>query len=110
MMACRPTSAEQMLAAIPSLPRPMLTRLVDQMIGRLDELDGDADEEDNGDAEPTDEREPEEEHGFGSFSEQVVLQSARQPALPRHCADTILARWRLSISTRTALLEVMGGD
>lgn len=44
-MASRPISAEQMLAAIPSLPRPMLTRLVDQMIDRLYELDGDEDKE-----------------------------------------------------------------
>jgi hypothetical protein len=57
MMATRPISAEQMLAAIPSLPRPMLARLVDQMIDRLDELDGDPDDEDSGDAEQVDERE-----------------------------------------------------
>lgn len=58
-MATRPISAEQMLAAIPSLPRPMLARLVDHMIDRLDELDGDPDNEDNGDAEPINEREAE---------------------------------------------------
>jgi hypothetical protein len=96
MMASRPISAEQMLAAIPSLPRPMLTRLVDQMIDRLDELDGDADKEDNGDAEPVDEREADEEYGLAGSS-----------ALPRHCADTIPTRWRLSITARTTLLEIM---
>ena len=40
---------EQMLASIPSLPRPMLSRLVTHMIDHLDDLDGDADIEMNGD-------------------------------------------------------------
>jgi len=40
-----------MLATIPSLPRPVLARLVARMIDRLDELDGDTDlEPDNDDA------------------------------------------------------------
>jgi hypothetical protein len=33
------------LATIPSLPRPVLARLTARMIERLDEMDGDADEE-----------------------------------------------------------------
>lgn len=36
-------SLDQMLAAIPSLPRPVLSRLVSRMIDHLDELDGDTD-------------------------------------------------------------------
>lgn len=38
-----------MLATIPSLPRPVLSRLVARMIDRIDELDGDTDIEANGD-------------------------------------------------------------
>ncbi|GEM71119.1 hypothetical protein SAQ01S_08850 [Sphingomonas aquatilis NBRC 16722] len=101
-MASRPISPEQMLAAIPSLPRPMLARLVDQMIDRLDEMDGDADDEDNGDAEHIDEREPDEECG-------LVAGLPIPSALDRQTADSIPAGWRLSISTRTALLEIMRG-
>lgn len=111
-MASRPISAEQMLAAIPSLPRPMLTRLVDHMIDRLDELDGDPDEENNGDAEPIDEREPEEEYGLVAGSPIHATHRARfraASAPPRHCVDAFPAGWRLSINTRTALLEVMRG-
>lgn len=44
-MATRSISPEQMLAAIPSLPRPVLARLVDYMVDRLGELDGDPDDE-----------------------------------------------------------------
>lgn len=55
-MATRPMSAEQMLAAIPSLPRPVLVRLVHHMIDRLDELDGDADQEADSPASPLDQR------------------------------------------------------
>ena len=36
-----------LLAAIPSLPRPLLSRLVQQMIDRLDDMDGDCDLEDS---------------------------------------------------------------
>lgn len=61
-MASRPISPEQMLAAIPSLPRPMLTRLVDHMIDYLDELDGDSDLEDGVDTEAIDERESDSPH------------------------------------------------
>lgn len=39
----------RMLSAIPSLPRPVLARLTDEMIQRLDEIDGDSDLELNGD-------------------------------------------------------------
>lgn len=102
-MASRPISPEQMLAAIPSLPRPTLTRLVDHMIDRLDELDGDADLEDNGDAEPIDEREPEEEFGLAAGSPVVTI-----PSCP--VIVVIPVRWRLSISTQTALLEMMRGN
>jgi len=38
-----------MLRAIPSLPRPVLARLTERMIERLDQLDGDPDIEPNGD-------------------------------------------------------------
>lgn len=104
-MASRPISAEQMLAAIPSLPRPTLARLVDQMIDRLGELDGDADCEDNGDAEPIDEREPDEECGS-------VINSPAAPtptAPPRHLPDCVGSRWRLSIVTDTSALVMIGG-
>ena len=40
-----------MLATIPSLPRPILDRLVARMIDRLDEMDGDDDLEDGRDRE-----------------------------------------------------------
>ncbi|MBI0475742.1 hypothetical protein D9601_10300 [Sphingomonas sp. MA1305] len=103
-MASRPITAEQMLAAIPSLPRPTLARLVDHMIDRLDELDGDPDDEDNGDAEPIDEREPDEEFGF-------VINPPAGPmpsALPRHFADGVGSRWRLSIVTDTSALVMIG--
>lgn len=47
-----------LLAALPSLPRPILSRLTARMIERLDELDGEADlEEDNEDC-GQDEAEP----------------------------------------------------
>ena len=48
-----------MLAVIPSLPRPLLARLTAHLIDRMDEIDGDPDLEDGGDAEPIDEREQE---------------------------------------------------
>jgi len=55
-----------LLAAIPSLPRAVLSRLTDRLVERLDEIDGDCDREDydtdledNGDREGIDEREPE---------------------------------------------------
>lgn len=37
------------LDAIPSLPRPLLVRMVQRMIDRIDEMDGDTDVEPNGD-------------------------------------------------------------
>ena len=39
---------DTLLSAIPSLPRAMLARLTEQMIDRLDEIDGDTDVELNG--------------------------------------------------------------
>jgi hypothetical protein len=36
---------DQLLSTIPSLPRPLLDRLVARMIEHLDDLDGDADHE-----------------------------------------------------------------
>jgi hypothetical protein len=52
-----------MLATIPSLPRPLLGRLVTRMIDRMDELDGDADLETTGeDDEDTHDQEKEEAH------------------------------------------------
>jgi hypothetical protein len=42
-------SLEGMLAAIPSMPRPALARLVQQAIDRMDDLDGDPDLGPNGD-------------------------------------------------------------
>lgn len=42
-----------MLRVIPSLPRPLLARLTEKMIERMDELDGDSDRED-GDADSCD--------------------------------------------------------
>ena len=52
-------SLAPMLAAIPSLPRPILDRLVARMIDRLDEIDGEDDLEDGCDQEDIDEGEPE---------------------------------------------------
>lgn len=40
-----------MLTAIPSLPRPILDRLVARMIDRLDELDGNTDYEEDSEGE-----------------------------------------------------------
>lgn len=47
--ASRGLPLDMLLGAIPSLPRHVLTRLVDQAIERMDELDGDPDLEPNGD-------------------------------------------------------------
>ena len=44
-----PASTARLLAIIPSLPRPVLSRLTDSMIERMDELDGDPDVEPDGD-------------------------------------------------------------
>ena len=44
-----PVTISAVLASIPSLPRPILSRLTLRMIERLDELDGDSDIEANGD-------------------------------------------------------------
>lgn len=47
------------LAVIPSLPRPLLNRLVERAIEHMDQIDGDPDLEDNHDQEAIDECEPE---------------------------------------------------
>ena len=44
-----PVTISAVLASLPSLPRPILSRLTMRMIERLDELDGDSDVEANGD-------------------------------------------------------------
>ncbi|MEO6247023.1 MAG: hypothetical protein ABIO85_00365 [Sphingomicrobium sp.] len=43
----QPASINAALAMLPSLPRPVLSRLVSRMIERLDQIDGDADGEEN---------------------------------------------------------------
>jgi hypothetical protein len=43
--AYRTAPLDVLLASVPSLPRPILARLTARMIDRLDELDGDADDE-----------------------------------------------------------------
>lgn len=43
--------ADLALSVIPSLPRPVLERLAQQIIDRLDDMDGDTDLEPNGDEE-----------------------------------------------------------
>ena len=48
-----------LLSAIPSLPRPILERIVQRAIDHMDDEDGCEDDEDNNDAEAIDEREPE---------------------------------------------------
>ena len=40
-------SESELLALIPSLPRPVLARLTNRLIDRMDELDGDSDLEDS---------------------------------------------------------------
>lgn len=40
-----PASEAYLLATIPSLPRPVLARLAERMIDRMDEIDGDPDTE-----------------------------------------------------------------
>lgn len=47
--ASAPLDLSAMLAAIPSLSRPLLSRLTARMIERLDEIDGDPEAEPNGD-------------------------------------------------------------
>lgn len=65
MMATRPAPQplDALLAVLPSMPRPILTRLTARLIERLDELDGDPDLEETGDREAIDEREPEDFDG-----------------------------------------------
>ena len=62
------------LAIVPTLPRPILSRLVARAIERLDELDGDADlepEVTEQDDEPEMDDEPEEDdHGGGNVEDE----------------------------------------
>jgi len=51
--AIAPAPLAMLLAALPSLPRPILSRLVAQMIDRMDDMDGDDDTEPDAEAEPT---------------------------------------------------------
>ena len=46
--AALPVPLSAILSALPSLPRPVLQRLTARMIERLDEIDGNADDEDGG--------------------------------------------------------------
>lgn len=48
---------DTLLGVIPSLPRPILGRLVERAIERLDEIDGDADLEDDDPPEDTNDAE-----------------------------------------------------
>lgn len=43
----QPMPLDALLAVLPSMPRPILTRLSARLIERLDELDGDEDLEDD---------------------------------------------------------------
>ncbi len=67
-MASRATSAaplDTLLSAIPSLPRPVLNRLVDRLLEHLDAMDGDPDAEPDDFGELDDPREPEADEGGG---------------------------------------------
>ena len=66
----QPASLDAALAMLPSLPRPLLSRLVARAIERLDEIDGDTDVEPDGDEED------------GSFAEEEERAFATQFAGP----------------------------
>ena len=72
---------EAALAILPSLPRPVLSRLVTRMIERLDEIDGDPDreEDDHGGGDVGDEGEAEE----GRFIPAYGINQSLGP-LPTH--------------------------
>lgn len=53
-----PVPLDVLLATLPSLPRPVLSRLTARMIERLDELDGDPDFEEDNEDRALDEAEP----------------------------------------------------
>ncbi len=75
-----------LLASVPSLPRALLSRLTARMIERLDELDGDRDDEpdeercDAGNDEVTSGNAP----GFRSYPR--PLTGSEDDAEPQHCA------------------------
>lgn len=100
-MATQPIGLATLLEAIPRLPRPTLARLIDRMVDRLDELDGDCDLEDGGDTEGIDEREPEEEFGLAAGS---PLQSRQIVAIEDRATPP--RRWHASISTGAVRLAM----
>lgn len=53
-----PVPLDLLLTYLPSLPRPILSRLTARMIDRLDELDGDPDLEEDNEDRAQDESEP----------------------------------------------------
>lgn len=57
--------ADLALSVIPSLPRPVLERLVQSIIDRLDDMDGDTDIEPNGDEEDGNRCEDDVMHHYG---------------------------------------------
>lgn len=57
--------ADLALSVIPSLPRPVLERLVQSIIDRLDDMDGDTDLEPNGDEEDGNRCEDDVMHHYG---------------------------------------------
>jgi hypothetical protein len=67
-MAMMTTPLPMLLAALPGLPRPVLSRLTAAMVDQLDRIDGDPDLEDSWDQELTDEREREDYDGGGDVS------------------------------------------
>jgi hypothetical protein len=56
---------DDLLSVLPSLPRPLLNRLVANLIECMDEQDGDCDREDDDPAEDTHDREREDVEGIG---------------------------------------------
>jgi hypothetical protein len=60
--------ADLALSAIPSLPRPILERLAQSIIDRLDDMDGDNDLEPNGDEQDGNRCEDDEMHHYGDSS------------------------------------------
>lgn len=61
-----PASLNAALAMLPSLPRPVLSRLVTRMIQRLDEIDGDADCDEDG---------AEDAFGFSGLTQRIAAES-----------------------------------
>lgn len=65
-----PQPLDALLSVLPSMPRPILARLTARLIDRLDEMDGDPDDEDNGDRELVEERES--EPYFGGYADHAI--------------------------------------